>query len=174
MKDFSVRIQVTPARLQILEEKCLAKKHLPVVKDYLFKPKGKPLKDFNPGDICIRLRDFSNSNRLSTLKEITKEDERILGEAEAVVLFEQAERLGYETWGELTRISVEYVLKFENQLEATVFDQKIIPVDENAFLKVESTTKEGLKEALKMLLAENEEIIAKNAAELLAEKMGLI
>ena len=69
------------------------------------------------------------------------------------------------------------VISFEYKLEVgeetvIILSQKIDPVGE--FLKIESPSVEALNKVLKDLKVEDSEKIERNAAVLLAEKLGLI
>jgi hypothetical protein len=173
--DYSIRIPASPDRIKILEQACLEKKSLPKIKDYLYKPKGVDIKNFHPKEVCIRLREFISQKKPSTLTKImttkTKsgyfDQKENLGVGKTDYLITKARNLGLERWGEIHTTSTEYELKYVN-----VLLQKQLPI--GLFIKIESGEKVGLQKALKLLSANENEKINKNAAELLAEYLEII
>ncbi len=178
-RDFSIRVPTSEKRLAVLEQRCVAKRDLTPIMDIMFKPKGVDLADFHPGKTCVRLREFPAEEKPSTLvalKTVKAEsgysDERQkLGEGETKELVSRAEAMGYEEWGRMKTKSTQFDLEF-GENSAQVLSQQIDPV--GGFLKIESPNQPGLREALELLSASEGEKISKNAAVLLAEKMGLV
>ena len=174
--DYSLRIPATEKRIKILEEKSTSKKLLPKIKDILFKPKEVPLTNFNPNNICIRLREFTDEHKPSTLLKLTftktktgyTDEREDLGLGITKGLLQKAKDLGYEKWGQVSTQSVEYDLG--NNIQ--VLSQELKPV--GTILKIESKTQSGLDKAMKLLSVHESEKIEKNAAVLLAEKLKLM
>jgi adenylate cyclase class IV len=173
--DYSIRIPATKERARILNTKAVSKRMLSRIKDYVFKPRGTSLADFHPDTVCVRLREFLEGDKQATLVKIvttqtdagytdTKEE---FGEGSVEELVKNAEKLGYEKWGEIATVSTEYDLGY-----AQVLSQELSTV--GTFLKIESDTQDGLTRTLKLLKASEGEKIVKNAAVLLGEKLGLI
>lgn len=179
-KDFSIRIPATPKRIQLLEKKSSEKRVLSRIRDVMFKPIGRKLTSYHPNKACIRLREFLEEELPSTLVEIKTvkakigygDKKRKFGKGKTSGLMAKAEKLGYEQWGEMFTVSTEYKLDFDNNLRATVLFQEITPVGK--YLKIESLTQKGLEKALALLSATGEEKIERNAAVLLAEKLGFV
>ncbi|MBU0569350.1 hypothetical protein KKB40_01035 [Patescibacteria group bacterium] len=148
---------------------------LPRVKDYMFKPTGVELVNFPPNENCVRLREFVDGEKPSSLIKITvirnkdgySDKKKKLKDGKTQELQIEAKKMGFEGWGVFMNTSFEYDLKF-----AQVLLEKLTPTGK--FLKIESETQEGLKKTLALLGAKKEERISKNAAVLLAEKLKLI
>jgi len=179
LMDYSIRIPATTDRSKILETKAVEKIPLSRIKDYLFKPQGTSLKDFHPGHICIRLREFLEGDRPASLAKITTtqtdsgytDQKEKLGEGSVTDLIKAAESLGYEKWGEFSTVSTQYTLQFDDS-SVQVLSQELSSI--GTFLKIESETQAGLDAALKLLNISASEAISKNAAVLLAEHLSLI
>lgn len=177
--DYSIRIPTTKERFEILESKEVTKRKLPKIKDYLFKPKGVKLSDFHPDKYAVRLREFTDEYKPSTLQkfnfikaDLGYTDEREdLGVGQTAILLKKAEQLGYEKWGVISTRSIEYTFN-TNGDNVHVLYQELIPIGN--FLQIESENQEGLNEIMKMLSVNESEKIEKNAATLLGEKLDLI
>lgn len=171
--DYSVRVKAEEGNKIRLDSDNLGKRMLPRIKDSLFKPKGVELKDFNPGIVCIRLRVFEDG-RASLIKLRTinvglgySDEREDLGKGEEVELLKIAEEKGWEKWGELENSSTEYTKEGYR-----VLIQEVQPL--GSYLKIEAESEEKLAEAIKWLGIDKSGLIEKNAAALLAEKMGLV
>lgn len=177
--DYSIRIPSTTERIALLESRCAKKTPLSALKDILFKPSGVTLKEFDPAKVAVRLREFSGEDKPSTLVKIafTKtqtgytDSTEELGRGETGALIGRARELGYEKWGEVSRVSTEYLLDFNGEA-VNIFVQELDPI--GTFIKIETKTQESLDKALELLSATASEKIEKNAAVLLAEKLNLL
>lgn len=176
--DYSVRIPATKRRIKILEEKCVSKKKLTPIKDYLFKPTGVDLNKFHPNKVCVRLREFPEDNIASTLDKIISlkkgvgysDEKESLGKGKTSKLLDGfAEK--YEKWGELKTTSTQYLMRINGE-KVKIFQQNLFPI--GRFLKIEAESETALQHTLKLLKVKKTEIIKKNAAVLLAEKLKLI
>jgi len=177
-QDFSIRIPATDERIQVLEERCGTGIELPRITDIMYRPTNQSLEEFPPDKVCVRLRAFTDSDRPATLVKISTittetgytDQKEKLAEGEVEELIKQAQNRGYEEWGRMSTISVQYDFTLPDGTVISILYQKIDPVGE--FLKIESPTQEGLRQALVFLSASEEEKIEKNAAVLLAEKLN--
>lgn len=175
--DISVRIPKNSFRIQYLEDNCVEKKQLSDLKDIMFKPVGVDLSNYNPSEICLRLRKFSDlSSSLTEIRSIKKKtgysDERKLyGKGDFKSLKTIAANMGYEIWGEMLVNSTEYMMRINGEL-VSAFCQKIIPIGE--FIKIETSDMRTINLLLNSLKVSDDERIEKNSAVLLAERMGLI
>jgi len=177
--DFSIRIPATDERISFLEKYCTSKKELPQIKDYLYKPIGVSLADFNPENVCVRIREFIDEAKPSTFikltivkQEVGYSDEReeygtgIPGE-----LFEKAKEMNFEKWGEFSTHTFEFQISTGNN-HCSVLLQDLDQIGK--YLKIEAPDQETLVKTLALLKANESERIEKNAGVLLAEKMELI
>lgn len=176
--DYSIRLPSTSERREILESKCDGKKQLLKLKDTMLKPVGVSLRDFDIKRMCVRLREFIEEDKDSTLvRLVTVEtaegytDEREdLGKGSKDELLKVAKSLGLEAYGEIEINSTEYDFNFGGWVK--VLFQELKPMGK--FIKVETESEEGMKEMKRLLKATDEEIIKRNSAVLLAEKLCLI
>ncbi|MFC1649527.1 hypothetical protein ACFL2C_02310 [Patescibacteria group bacterium] len=170
--DYSARTPVTHDRLEILKSKAKRVDHTKII-DTVFKPVGIALKDFPPDRVWVRLRKFFGTNKPSSLIKVTVQKgeydytKEILGEGSDDEMIQKAKELGYEKWGVINLISEDYKLG-----STKIYYQKLSHIGE--FIKIDSDTKENLDEVLKTLGVKKDEIITKNAAVLLTEKLKLI
>lgn len=177
MSDISIRILSKPERIEYLENNSAAKRELPKIHDWMFKPMGITLDEYHPNRICLRLREFEDKTatlvELETIKaDIGYQDKRkIFGEGESNDLKEKASNMGYEVWGEMLVSSVEYKILVDSE-EVVVLRQTIDPIGE--FLKIETGSEKALVELLGIFGVLDEEKIERNSAVLLGEKLGLI
>lgn len=178
-RDYSVRIPTTQERLEILEAEDPSPTDLPPIQDMMFKPKGVDMTEYHPGEIAVRLREFVDSDKDSTLMELKTiltddgytDKRKIFGEGRAELLISKAQEMGYEEWGRMQTRSKMYDLDVEGAF-AKVLYQQIGSV--GSYLKLESPTQAGLAATLELLSVSEEKRIRKNATVLLAEQMRLI
>lgn len=162
--DFVVRIKYSPEFENKIDSKAESKEELSEIKDRFFKPKGSDLSDFSPREVIIRNRIFPDRETLVKINIIQTET----GYTDTKEDFEDLE--GYEKWGEFNSYAVEYGIEV---------DGKEIPIlietfDFGNYIKIESPSTNMLEKVLKELDLEQNKIIEKNSAELLAENMGKI
>lgn len=180
IKDYSIRVKSTAERDKILERSATGKKRLPQIEDVWVKPSSESLTSYHPSRIITRLRSYTDTNKPATLmelkftpSEVGYSDERVIfGEGPKESLLKKAQELDYSAWGTVVTTSMEYNLDLEGGAKAQVLSQQIEPI--GTFLKIESKTKDGLEKTLKLLKAEPEKTIEKNAALLTAEYLGLV
>jgi hypothetical protein len=177
MSDISIRIPYTDSREKYLEDNYVSLQLLPGFKDIMYKPVGVDLKAYHPNDVCLRLRQFSDTSAsLTEIKTIKNKtgytDEKtfhISGTPND--MRQKAIEMGYEEWGNMSVISFEYKLEIDDEV-VTVLSQSIDPID--YFYKIESPSEKSLDKLLKILQVKDSEKIQHNAAVMLAEKFGLI
>ena len=168
MADFSIRVPNTDERMRYVQDNFVGAQLLMGMKDTMYKPIGLILKEYNPNNICLRLRLFDDGK--STLVEL-KTIKTETGYTDEKRTVNPEELTKYEVWGKMSVISFEYKLEVGEET-VIILSQKIDPVGE--FLKIESPSVEALNKVLKDLKVEDSEKIERNAAVLLAEKLGLI
>jgi hypothetical protein len=177
MPDYSIRIPVNNYRLQFLEKNGTNKQILSGITDIMYKPVGVDMRKYHPNKTCLRLR--QSFGKESTLVEITTiktgtgytDDKKVFGEGATADLKKMAGEMGYEPWGEMTVSSTEYTLPIGKNLVSCLY-QEIKPVGK--FIKIEAPSSSAISNTIKAFKVTNKEIIERNAAVLLAEKMGLI
>ncbi len=177
MSDISVRIPITDSRQKYLEDNYVSLQNLPGLKDTMYKPVGVDLKNYHPNNVCLRLRQFSDTSasltEIKTIKtNVGYADEKTINLSGTPDEMQQkAIEMGYEKWGKMSVISSEYKIKIEDET-ITVLSQTVDPV--GIFLKIESPSQKSLNKLLIILQVKDNEKIEHNAAVLLGEKLGLI
>jgi hypothetical protein len=180
MNDYSVFLKANEAHVAHLQQLDHSPKRWTPIEDIFFLPKNKTLQQYNPYDICMRLRTPLEGTAKSSLDEIviqphkegytTHTTYRETGSKET--LLDRADVLGYEQWGAIVRRSYAYVIHLSQQETVSVSYQDIDPL--GSYLKVEAQTEHALASVLDMLFVKHKDIIYKNSAVLLAEQMGLL
>lgn len=162
----SIRTNITQEVLKVLENRYITKEKLNPVKEVFLKPKGISLKDFHPNNKILKMG-ISGRNAVLTLvlfKDNSNIEYNLYSENEDKVL-KLIEELGFEIWGKLESQPIRYKLR-----GADVFLENFNEI--GGFLRIESENQVSLDNNIGLLNAEN--IIKKNSAVLLAEKLGLV
>lgn len=177
MSDISVRIPITDKREKYIEDNYISLTNLPGLQDTMFKPIGVDLKKYHPNNICLRLRQFSDTSasltEIKTIKtDVGYADEKIFHTSGTPQeMHQKATDMGYEEWGKMTVFSYEYKLEIDSDI-VTVLSQALDPI--GWFFKIESPSEKSLNKILAILEVSDDEKIERNAAVLLGEKLGLI
>lgn len=177
MSDISVRIPITDKRQKYLDGNYVSLQNLPGLKDTMYKPINVDLVNYHPNNICLRLRQFSDTSasltEIKTIKtDVGYADEKTFHQSGTPEEMKQkAIDMEYEEWGKMSVISFEYKLEIDDEV-VIVLSQGIDPIGK--FLKIESPSEKLLSKLLEILEVKVEEKIERNAAVLLGEKLGLI
>ena len=162
--DYVIRIKLTNKIEEILTKSAIQKKELSPITDFFYKPKDMALKQFNPNQVIVRLRKFSDRETITKIKIIKAE----IGYTDKKEQLNDLEN--YEQWGQFTASSIRYQIKLN--------EQTINVLKENfpfgKFIKIEAPSEQLLRNAIDFFEVEPKDIIQKNSTALFAESMRLI
>lgn len=180
MNDFTAKVKITPQVLDFLKEYSVSSELLTPLVESFWKPKGVNLKDFPPGKKVIRLRaleenlEKASADELNTfLKDGSYTHDKInllKGSLKEVEVF--LEKQGYERWVEIKLRSTEYKIELPSGSRLDALEEEIN--DKKTIVKFEAENETQIKEVMKLIGLTPQDLILKNRAELLAEKMGPI
>lgn len=164
MKDYVLRIKLTKKILGLIEKNSFDKEELPKITDFFYKPKGVPLKDFNPNRISVRERRFPDRTTLNKLETIKTS----VGYSTKKSKIDNLEK--YELWGKFTCHSILYKIKVGSDVVDILHESFSF----GEHIKIEAKTLEVLNKTLKFFKVKKEDTIEKSSVVLLAEDMGLL
>jgi hypothetical protein len=161
--DYVTRVKLTGEIEEFLDNASAEKRELSRIKDCFFKPKNKDLREFNPNKVIVRQRAFDDKETLIKINVID-------GKQGYTDKKEQVESLeGFEKWGEFESSATEYILE--------IGGERVKALKENfpfgRFVKIEASSEDILQKAVNYLKIDEEDLIKKNSAALLAEHLEL-
>lgn len=177
MKDRTAKVKPTEAIVGFIKENSVESKLLTPLLESFWKPKGKSLRDYPPSKTVVRLRAVADRPEKAAVDELnmypdsgsyTHDKQRLsegsLSECEAYL-----DKQGFEKWVEIQLQSTEHRLRLPNgrlieALEETVNGKPTV-------VKFEAKDEADIQAVMKLLGLSEADMILKNRAEMLAEKM---